>query len=98
MKTRNFFISGESYGGKYLPAIASAIIDYNPRVSQENKINLKGVLIGNGYVDPITQRLTIRHLSLGVGSIQFDSLPELDIIEQRCQESNGRKDRDAPNV
>lgn len=42
---REFYISGESYAGQYLPAIAAKIIQMkNP------KINLKGVAIGNGWV------------------------------------------------
>jgi carboxypeptidase C (cathepsin A) len=98
MKRRNFFITGESYGGKYEPAMASAIIDYNAEADEEDKIPLKGVLIGNGFVDPVTQRLSIRHLSLALGSIQFDSIPELDTMEQRCQAANGRKDVDAPDI
>jgi len=98
MKGRDFFITGESYGGKYEPGIASAIIDHNKNASDDEKIPLKGVLIGNGFTDPIVQRLSIRHLSLALGSIQFDSIPELDIIEKRCQEANGRKDIQAPNI
>ena len=95
---RDFFISGESYGGKYQPAMASAIIDYNAKVSEKDKIPLKGVLIGDGFVDPVLQRLSIRKLSLAIGSLQFDSIPELDTVEQRCQAANGRKDIDAPNT
>jgi carboxypeptidase C (cathepsin A) len=83
MKGRDFFITGESYGGKFEPAMASAIIDYNQNALEADKIPLKGVLIGNGYVDPMTQRLSIRHLSLALGSIQLDSLPELDTMEQK---------------
>lgn len=98
MKNREFFISGESYGGKYEPAMASAIIDYNAKVADSDKIPLKGVLIGNGFVDAMVQRLSIRHLSLALGSIQFDSIPELDIMEQRCQTANGKKDINSPNI
>ena len=95
---RDFFITGESYGGKYEPAFASAIIDYNKGKDIKDQIPLKGVLIGNGFTDPVVQRLSIRKLSIALGSIQFDSIPELDIMEKRCQEANGRKDIDAPNV
>ena len=98
MKGRKFYISGESYGGKYLPAIASAIIDYNANATEDEKIQLDGVLIGNGFVDPIVQRLSIRELSIGAGLIQFDSIPELDIMEKRCHYSNSIKDVQAPEV
>ena len=96
MKGRDFFITGESYGGKYEPAMAVGIIEYNKQVPQEEQIPLKGVLIGNGFTDPITQRLSIRHLATAIGSFQFDSIPQLDIMEKRCHDANARKDIMAP--
>lgn len=48
-----FFVTGESYGGKYVPALAYAIHKDNEK--QENKINLQGLAIGNGLVDPGNQ-------------------------------------------
>lgn len=46
-----FYASGESYAGKYVPAVAYAIhTAVQPRV----KINLKGIAIGDGMVDPST--------------------------------------------
>lgn len=52
--TKNdFFVTGESYGGKYVPAVAYRIHTENP--SATLKINLKGVAMGNGLSDPIHQ-------------------------------------------
>jgi vitellogenic carboxypeptidase-like protein len=48
----DFYVTGESYAGKYVPAIAYRIHlenQGNPKV----KINLKGVAIGDGLVDPV---------------------------------------------
>ncbi|CAN7997625.1 unnamed protein product, partial [Ixodes pacificus] len=46
-----FYASGESYAGKYVPAVAYAIhTAVQPRVT----INLKGIAIGDGMVDPST--------------------------------------------
>lgn len=42
------FISGESYAGKYVPNIASALL-------REDSINFKGVMIGDGLIDPPSQ-------------------------------------------
>lgn len=44
---REIFVTGESYAGHYIPAIGSYIVD-NPN----KNINLAGVAIGNGWVDP----------------------------------------------
>ena len=47
---RDLYITGESYAGHYIPAVADYIIK-NPHES----LNLKGVAIGNGWVDPYLQ-------------------------------------------
>ena len=95
MKENRFYISGESYGGKYLPAIANSIIRYNKNATAQDKIPLYGVLIGNGFTDPMVQFLTTRFFPISNGHIQFDSLPELDTIEKKCQNLNGMKTNDA---
>lgn len=51
-----FFIVGESYGGHYVPAVGAKIVTENANLAAGNlKINLKGVGIGNGWVDPLIQ-------------------------------------------
>ncbi|EIN10271.1 peptidase S10 serine carboxypeptidase [Punctularia strigosozonata HHB-11173 SS5] len=50
---RPLHLSGESYGGRYLPVFASEIYDQNQIAKAENRtvINLQSVLIGNGITD-----------------------------------------------
>ena len=50
-KGKDFFISGESYAGIYVPMLAYKIIKYNEKVDARSKINLKGILVGNGVAD-----------------------------------------------
>ncbi|CAG9767347.1 unnamed protein product [Ceutorhynchus assimilis] len=50
IQKNEFYVSGESYAGKFVPAIAYTIHKNNPTASV--KINLKGLLIGNGLSDP----------------------------------------------
>ena len=50
-KGKDFYISGESYAGIYVPTLAYEVIMYNKDVSENNKINLKGILVGNGVAD-----------------------------------------------
>eukprot|EP00602_Paraphysomonas_sp_CaronLab_P003485 CAMPEP_0185024182 /NCGR_PEP_ID=MMETSP1103-20130426/7145_1 /TAXON_ID=36769 /ORGANISM="Paraphysomonas bandaiensis, Strain Caron Lab Isolate" /LENGTH=392 /DNA_ID=CAMNT_0027557079 /DNA_START=270 /DNA_END=1448 /DNA_ORIENTATION=+ len=53
---RELIISGESYGGHYVPAWAGAILDYNEeQTSESDKINFSGVVIGNGCVNNTVQ-------------------------------------------
>ena len=47
IKSRSFYVSGESYAGVYIPFLTQKILeDDGP-----NKVNLQGVLIGN----PLTE-------------------------------------------
>ncbi|KAJ9586809.1 hypothetical protein L9F63_019595 [Diploptera punctata] len=47
-----FYITGESYGGKYVPTLGYTIHQRNP--TSKFKINLAGLAVGNGFTDPIT--------------------------------------------
>ncbi|WOL06442.1 hypothetical protein Cni_G15176 [Canna indica] len=49
-KHREFYISGESYAGHYVPQLAKKIIYYN-KASSNPFINLKGILVGNAVTD-----------------------------------------------
>lgn len=49
LKGLDFYISGESYAGIYVPTLAQLILKHN--LNREDKINLKGILIGNGVAD-----------------------------------------------
>ena len=50
--SKKFHISGESYAGHYLPAIANEIAIVH---KEDAKFKLSSVLIGNGITDPIKQ-------------------------------------------
>ena len=41
---RDFWVSGESYGGHYVPNLASAVLDYNAQAADADKIALKARL------------------------------------------------------
>lgn len=47
---RPFYITGESYAGHYIPAIAHHLLE-----QPIEGLNLVGIAIGNGWVDPYTQ-------------------------------------------
>ncbi|KAK4257856.1 hypothetical protein QN277_007390 [Acacia crassicarpa] len=46
-KSLDFFISGESYAGHYVPQLAELIFDRNKNRSKDSFINLKGFIVGN---------------------------------------------------
>lgn len=47
---RPFYITGESYGGHYVPTLATAIIAYNA-ANPGSPINMAGIGVGNGLTD-----------------------------------------------
>ena len=50
-KGKDFYISGQSYAGIYIPYLAYKILKYNEQVVSSKKINLKGIIVGNGITD-----------------------------------------------
>ncbi|PIN27143.1 Serine carboxypeptidases (lysosomal cathepsin A) [Handroanthus impetiginosus] len=49
-KNRDFYISGESYAGHYVPQLAHTILYHNLKANK-TIINLKGIIIGNAVID-----------------------------------------------
>ena len=49
----DLFVTGESYAGHYVPAVASRIVEHNGNAARKTAaLNLKGIAIGNGLTDP----------------------------------------------
>ncbi|KAG8362816.1 hypothetical protein BUALT_BualtUnG0034300 [Buddleja alternifolia] len=57
-KTRPIYITGESYAGKYIPAIGYYILRRNQFLPRGKRVNLGGVAIGNGLTDSEIQVAT----------------------------------------
>ena len=49
LEGRDFYVAGESYAGIFIPHLAAEIIEDK---STTDKVNLKGILIGNALTDP----------------------------------------------
>ena len=54
LQGRAFYITGESYAGKYIPWFSNHVVTQNAKLDKSSKlkINLKGIMIGNGMVNP----------------------------------------------
>lgn len=72
-KTNDFYISGESYGGIYVPYMLYQVDKHNndPATKDEDKIkNMKGIMVGNGVTNwnydtqPATLNMTYEHLMI----------------------------------
>ncbi|KAI3751531.1 hypothetical protein L2E82_22619 [Cichorium intybus] len=80
----DFYITGESYAGHYIPAVAA-------RVHQGNKnkegihINLKGFAIGNGLTDPAIQYKAYTDYALDMGIITESQSKRINLIVPVCE-------------
>ncbi|KAI3751529.1 hypothetical protein L2E82_22617 [Cichorium intybus] len=80
----DFYITGESYAGHYIPAVAA-------RVHQGNKnkegihINLKGFAIGNGLTDPAIQYKAYTDYALDMGIITESQFKRINLIVPVCE-------------
>ncbi|SCZ90680.1 BZ3500_MvSof-1268-A1-R1_Chr1-3g02143 [Microbotryum saponariae] len=85
------YLAGESFAGQYIPYIARAILD-----SARIKTPLKGVLIGNGWIDPYSQYPAYLDFALQSGVIKKGSAAETQVRQavKECMdalESRGGK-------
>ncbi|KAM3137794.1 hypothetical protein pb186bvf_010044 [Paramecium bursaria] len=68
--TSPWFIFGESYAGKYVPSIASAIIKWN--LDKKNlQIPLRGIGIGDPFTDPYIVTAEYASYAYNLGLIDF---------------------------
>ncbi|RZF45123.1 hypothetical protein LSTR_LSTR011967 [Laodelphax striatellus] len=73
LKNNKFFITGESYAGKYVPSLAYTIHKKNAEVNNSFKVNLQGLMIGNGLSDPVNMMKYGDYL-YQTGLIDFEGL------------------------
>ncbi|XP_055609656.1 venom serine carboxypeptidase [Uranotaenia lowii] len=89
LQKRPFFVTGESYGGKYVPAVSHAIHRHNENAKL--KINLKGLAIGNGLCDPFHQ-LAYGDYLYQLGLIDSNALNQFHDYEKKGKECISKKD------
>ncbi|XP_012229989.1 venom serine carboxypeptidase [Linepithema humile] len=80
LQNNDFFVTGESYAGKYVPAVSHAIKEFNAET--DTKINLKGLAIGNGLCDPENQLLYSDYL-YQIGLIDLNGKQKFQMYEQK---------------
>uniref|UniRef100_A0A2N9J3L9 Carboxypeptidase n=1 Tax=Fagus sylvatica TaxID=28930 RepID=A0A2N9J3L9_FAGSY len=79
-KNRDFYISGESYAGHYVPQLAHTILYHNKKANK-TIINLKGIIIGNAVINDETDERGIFDY-LGTHAIISDQ--DLYQIQKYC--------------
>ncbi|KAG8080579.1 hypothetical protein GUJ93_ZPchr0007g5822 [Zizania palustris] len=80
----DFYITGESYAGHYIPAFASRVYTGNKN-NDGVHINLKGFAIGNGLTDPAIQYKAYTDYSLDMGLITKSQFNRINKIVPTCE-------------
>ncbi|KAJ8935498.1 hypothetical protein NQ318_010636 [Aromia moschata] len=83
LQKNEFYITGESYAGKYVPAIGYTILQQNPSASLQ--INLQGLAIGNGFSDPANQ-INYGDYLFQLGFVDSNTQQKLKDNEKEVQE------------
>jgi len=80
----DLYIAGESYAGQHIPYIARAVLNRNKNPNQNKKWNLKGLMIGNGWMSPVDQYLAYLPFAYNNGMIQADTDSARRVEEQQA--------------
>ncbi|KAK2424824.1 serine carboxypeptidase [Trifolium repens] len=85
--TKNdFYITGESYAGHYIPAFASRVHQGN-KAKEGIHINLKGFAIGNGLTNPEIQYKAYTDFALDNGLINKEEYDNINKLVPPCQKA-----------
>ncbi|KAM3302957.1 serine carboxypeptidase-like [Capsicum chacoense] len=92
----DFYITGESYAGHYIPAFASCVHQGNKN-KEGIYINLKGFAIGNGLTNPEIQYKAYTDYALDMKLINQDDYDNINQLYPKCQQeiklcANGSED------
>jgi len=71
-----FFLTGESYAGKYIPNIAAYL--------HEKNFPFEGVVLGNGLYEPEVQYLTVPEFAWNFGIIDESVYADMKVMASTC--------------
>lgn len=87
-RQNEIFLAGESYAGQYIPYIADGILRRNKNLKTgQSPYDLRGLLIGNGWISPNEQSLSYVQYALQAGFVS-PSMPgwsRLLALQEQCQ-------------
>ena len=85
LQGRDFFVTGESYAGHYVPAVASRVFQATRSGEASPPIRLAGLAIGNGLTDPAIQYGAYADFALEHGLISQETRDEIMTFYPACR-------------
>ncbi|CAI0394710.1 unnamed protein product, partial [Linum tenue] len=76
-KGRDFYITGESYAGHYVPQLSQAVVWHN-KATKSQTINLKGYMVGNALTDDYHDHLGVFQFLWAAGMISDQTYKQLN--------------------
>ena len=73
-KQKQFYLTGESYAGKYLPLFAHGILEHNKRPEVDFKIPLVSTMIIDPYPSPVIQRTHMHLVPHALGIVDDNNM------------------------
>jgi len=70
---KDTYFTGESYGGKYLPAYTYSMLTYN--TANPGFFGLKATICGDPYTAPVTQRTSMHIVPNAINIIDEGNMP-----------------------
>jgi len=85
LRSNDFYVTGESYAGKYVPACAFTVHTRNKFVPPAERINLKGISIGDGALEPSEQFHGFGDMLWYLGMVDESERKQFAAYEARIQ-------------
>ncbi|MFC5730814.1 MULTISPECIES: S10 family peptidase [Nocardioides] len=82
LRSRDLYLFGESFAGVYIPMLAHAILQSND--DGGSPIELKGIGVGDGWVDPVLQQRTYGAYAYAHGLIDTSQVAHVHELYGAC--------------
>ncbi|KAI3801698.1 hypothetical protein L1987_29810 [Smallanthus sonchifolius] len=78
-KGREFYLTGESYAGHYVPQLSQAIVRYN-KANTGSPINIKGYMVGNALTDDHSDHVGLFQFMWAAGMISDQTYKKANVL------------------
>ena len=80
---RDFYLTGESYAGKYLPRFSYDLLMNNEKRGSAY-FNLVATIIGDPYTAPLTQRTNMYRVPEALNILDDSNMSQIATLNRRC--------------